>query len=860
MIFKELMARGAKMELSLNGKWQFRECNTDKYYPATVPGCNFLDLIDNKIIEDPFIGLNEKDADFVGKKDWEYKRTFTLDEAQLGSDDIILSCKMLDTVCDIFINGEKIGSADNCFIKHEFPVKEYLKNGENEIKIIFYSPVNYVEKIYKKESAPPNSNGQNGIVHIRKPQSHFGWDWGPVLPPSGISDDISLVFINGARITYLSAKQVHSDGKVTVKLSTETEKYADDIDCELSVISPDGTVLKKDGESADFTIENPELWQTYELSRKEKQPLYTVKAVLKKDGKAVDSYEKKIGLRTLYLDRSRDEYGSNFKFVLNGVPLFIKGSNYIPPDSFITRFDGEQLEKMLNAVRFSNMNMLRIWGGGFYESDEFYSKCDEMGILLWQDFQFACQAYPFFKECFLENVKKEIKYNVKRLCDHPSLALWCGNNEIEEMHNGWMLMKDYVAWTEKLFYEILEPELRKYDPDTSYIPGSPCGVSHNKGVDCDNVGDTHLWAVWHGLKPMTFYRKRMTRFCSEFGFESLPDIKTVRKFAGDGELSLSSKVFLSHQKCLNGNDKMIYYIASRFYLPKKFEDYIYLSQITQSECIEDATEHWRRNRGRCNGAMYWQFNDCWPVCSWASYDYYGNYKALQYCARNFNAPLTVSAEDSKDGVKLFVLNDFDGKKTVRVEYSVFNFNKGNSVCSGEKSLTVPALSSTLAFDLKNSDLLKGSGKHSAVMRIKLFENGILTADRTLLFDKEKKIHLPSAKIEMHISETPSGLEIKLKSDRYSRLVKLESSISQEPFSDNFFDLFPNEEKTVMINKDNRFSLAELKDSISVMSLCDVEKDGNPFTAIKNKIKVLTSPINIGNAVWHGRIQKDIDLD
>ena len=767
------------MELSLNGKWQFRECNTDKYYPATVPGCNFLDLIDNKIIEDPFIGLNEKDADFVGKKNWEYKRTFTLGEEQLGSDDIILSCKMLDTVCDIFINGEKIGSADNCFIKHEFPIKQHLKNGENEIKIIFYSPVNYVEKIYKKESAPPNSNGQNGIVHIRKPQSHFGWDWGPVLPPSGISGDISLVFINGARITYLSAKQVHSDGKVTVKLSTETEKYADNIECELSVIFPDGTVLKKDGESADFIIENPELWQTYELSRKEKQPLYTVKAVLKKDGKAVDSYEKKIGLRTLYLDRSRDEY---------------------------------------------------------------------------------CQAYPFFKESFLDNVKKEIEYNVKRLCDHPSLALWCGNNEIEEMHNGWMLMKDYVDWTEKFFYEILEPELRKYDSDTSYIPGSPCGVSHNKGVDCDNVGDTHLWAVWHGLKPMTFYRKRMTRFCSEFGFESLPDIKTVRKFAGDGELSLSSKVFLSHQKCLNGNDKMIYYIASRFYLPKKFEDYIYLSQITQSECIEDATEHWRRNRGRCNGAMYWQFNDCWPVCSWASYDYYGNYKALQYCARNFNAPLTVSAEDSKNGVKLFVLNDFDGEKTVRVEYSVFDFNKENSVCSGEKALSVPALSSTLAFDLKNSELLKGTGKHSAVMRIKLFENGILTADRTLLFDKEKKMRLPSAKIEIHISETPSGLEIKLKSDRYARLVKLESSISQEPFSDNFFDLFPNEEKTVKIGKDTRFSLAQLKDSISVMSLCDVEKDSNPFTAIKNKIKVLTSPVNIGNAVWHGRIQKDIDLD
>lgn len=848
------------MKLSLNGKWQFKECNAEEYLPATVPGCNFLDLIDNKIIADPFVGLNEKDAEFVGEKDWEYKKTFTLTEEQLSAEAVILSCKMLDTVCDIFINGKKAGSADNCFIKHEFSVKSYLNAGENEIKIIFFSPVKYVEKIYKAESAPPNSNGQNGIVHIRKPQSHFGWDWGPVLPPSGISDDIDLIFVSSARITGLSAKQTHSDGRVTVGVSVDAEKYSDGVECELSVIAPDGTVLKKSGENADFTIENPELWQTYELSRKEVQPLYTVKAVLKKDGKALDSYEKRIGLRTLYLDRGRDEYGSNFKFVLNGVPLFIKGANYIPSDSFITRFDERRLTKMLNAVRFSNMNMLRIWGGGYYESDLFYEKCDEMGILVWQDFQFACQAYPFFKESFLENVKKEIRYNVNRLCDHPSLALWCGNNEIEEMHGSWLWMKNYIDWTEKFFYQILEPEIRKYDPCTSYIPGSPCGASHNRGVDCDNVGDTHLWAVWHGLKPMTFYRKRMTRFCSEFGFESLPDIKTVRKFADESDFSLSSKVFLSHQKCLNGNDKMIYYIASRFSLPEKFEDYIYLSQITQSECIEDATEHWRRNKGRCNGSMYWQFNDCWPVCSWSSYDYYGNYKALQYSARRFNAPLTVSAEDSKNGVKLFVINDFNEEKTVNVSYCVFDFRKGKFVASDEKQVTAGAVKNIVAFNLKNSELLKNTDKRSAVLLIRLYENGSLIAEKTLLFDREKNLPLPKAKISSEISETPTGLEIKLKSDSFARLVRLESSISEEPFSDNCFDLFPNEEKTVTVGKDDRYTLSELKDSISVTSLCDIEKDKKPLTAIKNKIKVLASPMNIGNAIWHGKLQKDIDLD
>ncbi len=421
-------------------------------------------------------------------------------------------------------------------------------------------------------------------------------------------------------------------------------------------------------------------------------------------------------------------------------------------------------------------------------------------------------------------------------------------------------MKNYVDWTEKFFYQILEPELRKYDPNTSYIPGSPCGVSHNKGVDCDNVGDTHLWAVWHGLKPMTFYRKRMTRFCSEFGFESLPDIKTVKKFADEKDFSLSSEVFLSHQKCLNGNDKMIYYIASRFDLPAKFEDYIYLSQVTQSECIEDATEHWRRNKGRCNGSMYWQFNDCWPVCSWSSYDYYGNYKALQYSARRFNAPLTVSAEDSKNGVKLFVLNDFNEEKTVTVTYSVFDFSKGVTVRSDEKQITAGPVKNVLAFDLYNAELLKNTDRRSAVLCYRLYENGALVADKTLLFDKEKNLSLPKAKINCDITETPTGLEIKLKADRFARLVKLESSISEEPFSDNCFDLFPNEEKTVTINRDSRYTLSELKAGISVTSLCDIEKDKNPMTAIRNKLKVLTSPINIGNAVWHGRLQKDADLD
>lgn len=840
---------------SLNGAWLFRELGTEKWLDAKVPGCNYLDLIDNKVIPDPFIGTAEKETAFVADNDYEYKKVFEITAQELNSDEIYLNCKMLDTVCDIYINGEKVTSCDNCFIGYAFSVKSYLKKGENEISVIFHSPKKYVEEIYKKESAPPNSNGQNGIVHIRKPQSHFGWDWGPVLTPSGISGDIELEFVKSAKIKELTVKQIHNDGKVIVKADAELEIYSKNSpDCVITVTCPDGSTLTENGTSAEFLIENPELWWTYELSGKDVQPLYTVKAEILSGKELLYKKSKRIGLRTIILNQEKDEWGKNFQFILNGVPIFAKGSNFIPPDSFITRFDSERQKKLLNAVRFSNMNILRIWGGGYYGSDEFYDACDEIGILIWQDFQFACQAYPFFKESFLENVKKEIEYNVKRISHHASLALWCGNNEIEEMHSGWLTYRSYIEWTEKFFWHILGEEIRKYDSDTPFIPGSPVGISHNKGVDCDNVGDTHLWAVWHGLKPMSFYRKRMTRFCSEFGFESLPDIKTVKRFAEEKDFNLNSEVFLAHQKCMNGNDKMVYYIASRFNLPKKFEDYIYLSQVTQAECIEDASAHWRRNKGRCNGAIYWQFNDCWPVCSWSSYDYYGNYKALQYAARNFNAPLGLSVENDSEKIDVYVINDLKEEQSVCLEATVFELN-GSQKNRQIRCFTLNPLENKCIYHFETKDF----DKNKDGLCLKLSQNGNTVVQKVILFNKEKNLKLPKAKIALNFEKEDGRLLIHLKSDNFARLVKLNCEKSSEPFSDNYFDLTAGEIKTVFIDIPDKIPFEEFEKSISVMSLCDVEKDPKITKVLKNKLKVLSSPVNIGNAVWHGKITKDIDI-
>ena len=842
---------------TLNGQWKFRRADESTFRSATVPGCNFTDLMAEGIIPDPFDGLNEKNCAFVGESDWVYEKEFTVTKDELAADGISLCFDMLDTICDVYLNEKLIGKGENCHLRYTFDVKELLREGENTLRVYFYSPVKYVEEIYKKEGAPNNSNGQNGIVHIRKPQCHFGWDWGPILPISGITKDVYLRFITAAEISALEIGQLHADGKVEINAECIINAVTDSkTSCTVTLTYPDGTKVSEKGEKVSFTVENPELWWTYELSGKDVQPLYTVTATLKKGNKVISVIEKKIGLRTVVLDRSKDEYGTNFRFVLNGVPIFVKGGNYIPADSLITRYGEKEMQTLLDAARFSNFNMIRVWGGGYYESDEFYNKCDEMGILLWQDFPFACQAYPFFKESFLDNVKKEIEYNVNRLKHHACLALWCGNNEIEAMSGGWMHMRDYIKWTEKFFYHILPDEVRKYDTVTSFIPGSPCGTDDGKGINADNVGDTHLWSVWHGMSDMREYRNRPTRFCSEFGFESLPDEKTIRTFAKKEDYALNSEVFRWHQKCGAGNDKMFYYIRSRFLLPARFEDFIYLSQITQLECIKDATEFWRRNKGRCNGAIYWQFNDCWPVCSWASIDFYGNYKALQYGAKHFNAPVSLCFDDNDRKASVILLNDLNEKKDVTLTCEIFDFESEKLIQSKTKKLTLEALENKNIYTIYRKQLARRHNLKKTGIKITLEGEGFEKTSKTYLFGVEKYLELPKARLSLTKEIKNGSIEVTVKADKFARLVRIESSLSTLPFSDNFFDLIPGEEKTVTMKLDDAVSAEEQLESITAMSLCDVPVRKITLKEEFDQVKMMISPYNIGNCVFHRKKPMD----
>lgn len=849
------------MDILLNGEWQFRQKNSGEWMQASVPGCNYLDLLRLGKIKDPFLGTNEKDVYWVALEDWEYKRTFSLEQDFLDFDSITLCCSMLDTICDVYINEFLIGKGNNCHRQFEWNIKEKLHCGENCIRIVFYSPVRYVEKKQAQEKCPANNNGQNGIPHIRKPQCHFGWDWGPVLPPSGISGDIKIVSKNAAKISDMLIKQQHTDGAVLLNVSAKANVLSDKYSSyKLTVTAPDGSIIADINEKAAsdinhcIKIENPQLWWTHELNPVDEQPLYTVKLTLEGAlGECFDSMAKKIGLRTIELNRSADKWGSNFCFVLNGVEIFVKGANWIPADSFINRYSESRLEYDLQAALYSNMNMIRIWGGGYYESDAMYDLCDRYGILLWQDFPFACQPYPFFDKELTDNIKSEVEYNVKRLCHHACLALWNGNNEIESMSLAWMMRKNYVDWTEKFFYHILPEHLSKFDNITPYIPGSPCGINHMQGYDRDNVGDTHLWAVWHGLQPMNYYRKRLTRFCSEFGFESLPDIKTIKKFAKPEDYSLTSEVFMSHQKCLSGNMKMVYYIASRFRLPKNFADYIYLSQIAQQECIKDATEHWRRNKGRCNGAIYWQMNDCWPVCSWAGMDYYGNYKALQYTSRHFNAPVCVSIQDSKNDIKIFTVNDTLKSGAYDIEYAVYDYN-GKEYKKERKQLELMAGSVNDVYTISRKSITP----KEYVLVANLYKNGELINRKTYLPKAEKNLHLPKAECKMRTEVKDNTAYIYLKSDKYMRLVRVESDINTLPFSDNYFDLLPNEEICLTQQLPNNIDIQKYLSGLHVQCVQDYEPKGSRLADNIKRLKILLNPINLGNYIYNMKIPKDIN--
>jgi len=817
-------------KLDLNGKWMMKRTEEDNWLEAEVPGSVYNDLLRSGKLEDPFYRENEYDAFKVSEYDYEYRRSFQVSPDILEYDVVNLVCEGLDTLSTVYLNSAEILNTDNMHRTYVIDIKKWIRAGSNDLHIIFKSPVEYV---LRKQAESPLFNSDDaveGISHLRKAHCMFGWDWGPKLPDMGIWRDIYICCYNHARIDDVYITQKHLPGKVELDARVRIENWAQsDYEIILKVEGPDGKALERsenisEGEKhISIDIENPELWWPNNFG---KQPLYNVRVTLAENGAVLDEKTYRIGLRTLKVKRNKDQWGESFCFVVNGVEIFSMGADYIPEDNILARMNRERTEKLIKSCVEANFNSIRVWGGAFYPADYFYDLCDEYGLIVWQDFMFACGVYELTDQ-FKETVIKEAVDNVKRLRHHASLGLWCGNNEQEQgwVEWGWnekcsaKLREDYLQLYEKILPEIV----RENDPETFYWPASPSSKGGFVEPNSENMGDMHYWAVWHGRKPFTSYRDVYPRFMSEFGLQSFPCMKTVKSFAEPQDMNIYSYVMESHQKCKTGNEKIMYYVSEYFKYPKDFSSLLYVSQLIQAEGLKYGVEHWRRNRGRCMGAIYWQLNDCWPVASWSSIDYFGRWKALHYVAKRFFAPVLVSACEEGTKVSIHVSNESLETFTGKLSWTLRDA-KSNIIESAEKDVNIAPLTSQ---EVENLDFAKHLNTRQSLretyLEYSICDGNKVISSGTVLFVKAKHFDFIAPEISVDVSEEDDKFVIQVQSKAFAKYVELDLSEADAVFSDNYFDLSAGVPKTVELMKERisrSLTLDELKEQLTVRSLFD----------------------------------------
>lgn len=823
----------------ISGGWTFRQADTGEWLPAKVPGCVHTDLLQNGKIEDPFYRLNEHGLQWIDKVNWEYKTAFIIDQKTFDHDRLALDFKGLDTYADVYLNGEKVLSADNMFREWMVDVKPNLEVGWNDLRILFRSPIAEGLKKYDANGfefpVPPNDLAEIGQVEGKKAVSvftrkagyHFGWDWGPRLVSSGVWRPVYLTVWDDARIESVQYRQ----NKVTEQEASFTAIFEIDAaktgEATISVENDSielakGTVKLTEGValySIDFRIDNPKLWWSNGLGEPH---LYNLKSKLTVGDRSTSKSER-IGIRTLELVREADGQGTSFYFKLNGVPVFMKGANYIPNDIFPARVTEEMYRKVIQTAKMSNMNMLRVWGGGYYESDRFYDLCDENGILVWQDFMFACAMYPG-DESFLNNVKAEAIDNIKRLRNHPSIAMWCGNNEILAAWFGWGWAKAQEAKNKEnadkmwksytdIFHQILPDAVNGYDAGRFYWSSSP---SSGTGIPADLVnGDEHYWGVWWGKEPFRNYATHMARFMSEYGFQSFPELKTVKKYALPEDFDIYSEVMKSHQRSSIGNGTIEYYMLQDYKKPKDFESFLYVNQVLQAEGIKFAIEGHRRASPFCMGSLYWQINDCWPVASWSSTDYYQNWKALQYFAKKGFEPVLVSPYTQQDSLKVDIINDKLTPVNAQLVVKVIDF-EGKEIWKEVRDVEVPANSSQTFFGVRTAPFVAKILPTQQMLVAELLENGNVISQNTLYFRPIKNVLLPYPEVKYDLAQIEGGYEISISTNKLAKNVYLAIGDFDGFFSDNYFDLLPGQ--VVKVKLETSITRDELIKNLTIRTL------------------------------------------
>lgn len=809
--------------------WTFKQVRGNNWYPATVPGVVQTDLMDNKIIEDPFYRLNERAIQWVDKEDWEYKTTLNVTPDVFDKDHIELDFKGLDTYADVYLNDSCILKADNMFREWTVPVKGLLKKDGNELRIYFNSPIKVDMPKFDALRHPleaGNDQSENGgifdkkvSVFARKAGYHYGWDWGPRIVTSGIWRPVFLIGWNDARIDHIQYIQE----KVTAKradIKARIQVIADK-DGEATLrIQADGIknswikkAMVKKGTNlieTDLVVDNPKLWWSNGLGEAH---LYPFTASIEMAGKKADSQTTNLGIRSLRVVHEKDTEGHAFYFELNGVKVFAKGANYIPQDNFLPRVTPERYEKtILDAVN-ANMNMLRVWGGGIYENDIFYDLCDKYGIMVWQDFMFACSTYPMTPD-LLENIRLEAIDNVIRLRNHPSIAIWCGNNEI---HTAWFNW----GWTPKykklgvydelrkeykdVFDHILPDVVKEYDPTAFYWPSSPYGG--NPDAKCETGkqiwnpdGDAHYWGVWHAKDSIANYNKIKARFFSEYGFQAFPEYQSVLKYAPEErDHSIYSDVMMAHQRGgSHANGLIEWYLLNEYRKPKDFPNFLYMGLLLQGDAIKTAIEAHRRMMPYNMGTLFWQHNDCWPVASWSSRDYYGRWKAQHYFAKKAFNDILISPINEDGILNVYIVSDRLKATKGLLDILVMDV-KGNVLFEKKSNVTAPANTSKIQFSAPLESVLGGKKPNEVVVNTRFTENGngeIISNNYFLT--RFKDIDFPQADIQMTSTPVGDGYDVTLESDVFARGVFLSIDGIDNFFSDNYFDLLPGEPITIHV--------------------------------------------------------------
>jgi len=800
--------------LKLHDNWKMRKLPGGAYMPARVPGSVYNDLLLNNQMEDPFWRDNEDKAFALVESDYEYRTEFSVPDKFFKMDLILLRCEGLDTLAEITVNNTEIAHTDNMHRTYEFVIpKSILKKDKNELKIIFRSPVRFVAAANKKNKLDGSSDALEGFPHLRKAHCMFGWDWGPRLPDAGIWRDIGILGVRMARIESVYIRQEHRKNSVELDVSMEIEEAvessrSDNYSWKFIITDPKGRTTEFDKSSKRILIENPELWWPNGFG---KQPLYTVKMLLLSPrGALLDTWERRIGLRTMTVRRQKDKWGESFATEVNGVPIFAMGANYIPEDNILARVNPKRTRRLLEQCVAANFNSVRVWGGGHYPPDYFYDICDELGLVVWQDFMFACAVYDLTDE-FDENVRAELADNIKRIRHHASLGLWCGNNEMEVFADQmrWVgILKQKADYT-KMFEYIFPQMVKELDPETFYWPSSPSsGGSFDAPNDPDR-GDAHYWDVWHGNKPISEYRKFFFRYVSEFGFQSFPALKTIESFTLPEDRNVFSYVMERHQRNNSANGKIMSYLYQTFLYPNDFDTLLYASQLLQAEAIKYGVEHFRRNRGRCMGAIYWQLNDCWPVASWASIDYFFRWKALHYYAKRFFQPIMISCHEEglltqnpnanhqpqvkaaiEKSFRLSVANETREEKKLTVKWEIRN-KKAKILKEKTIPVKVPALSSLWLDKVEAPDV----AIDDEYLSYHLYDGSSIVSEGTVLFSLPRFFHWENPKLSYKLS----GDTITVKASSYARGVEIQNRNQDLVLSDNYFDMNAGEKKVKILS-------------------------------------------------------------